>query len=943
YDACNARERNRGLFTADQRLRGGSAVYTRQNPAGTRRGYECPEERDYYPYWHPTPWLDVAVLTDNLAECPALVAASAAPTHACVRTFAADSGRRLWAVPENNEFDCAKNGGRFVAFYPYLETTRPPAQPAATAGPCRIGTAFRACSRPVWCRRRPWTAAWLRQPATTTWETSWAAAPVAYDWQLPNFPSGDAQRCVLRLRYNLTSSDSEQLIRQNPLVQPGLQLAVNSNQVGRVFQDRSHVFQLHRVPVPVASNLHHVGVRGKRGNIVQVYPAVEYDFTPTRLSARVGDHLFLQWSGSNSHNNGAPAGDGQAGDDGAGAGGTDRSNLAEAGHANDNLPLPWEASGFLNDGAGRAVWAWHGQLDGLAPRDFGLALASAGYYRCFAKAACGADSEEAKTPLDPELNAAPASFPGLLIRLDRAGQFKFICTRNNNFSNRSHKWLLTHRARPERRVIVEAARVLRSGRRSQPGAEGGRGSRRAPKAAGATRRQGREAGAEGSRAQNTCSRGAAVDSQLPPMSCSVAVVGPTRGPKGETPGATGGGLTEPICAAGYCRGCWAAVLLSAKLNRAASAYSASRAASVTCLASCSRSVSIASSISRWFGGAECVRSTGRLGCSAGGSSDCGEGAAPTPANELCFILLLLLLLLVPLARVRQRQRQALHLTCAGGRRCSRFLWRELRPLRRRWPGRGRCHDGHRAGSSCSSGGSGASEAGSGPASHGGQLRLPGGAKRLLTLAEARRVSSNWEQTRCRQATSKSGRSDSGSTGAAMAPRRSASRERIWQPLSAPCPASADARTWSQACSSSWRSRSRRKLSRILFLAPFVTRRASSQSSLTRSMSELFSQAGTSRIPARQLEMLQALDASSDEASAVATAAVAVGIPIGERGLCSALANPLLQLGDRRAQLLLASASTRRQQAELLVRLRWRMRAKGLCEPGPLRSGERRVQ
>merc|ERR1719184_739407 len=91
-----------------------------------------------------------------------------------------------------------------------------------------------------------------------------------------------------------------------------------------------------------ANKIINVSVQGKRGNIVQTFPAVEYDFWPKTVEMNVGDCAAFQWTGSNTHNNGNPAGDGQAGDAGEGRGGSDRSNIMEMTALRNSYPMPYD-------------------------------------------------------------------------------------------------------------------------------------------------------------------------------------------------------------------------------------------------------------------------------------------------------------------------------------------------------------------------------------------------------------------------------------------------------------------------------------------------------------------------------------------------------------------------------------------------------------------------
>jgi len=227
-------------------------------------------------------------------------------------------------------------------------------------------------------------------------------------------------------------------IQENPTVDVGadlmgLRLAVNTAQFGRTFQDRSHVFYIAPRPamVPAGAKILNLNVRGKRGNIVQTYPSTEYDFIPNRVEWSTNDFIHLQWTGSNTHNNGDPGGDGQTGDAGEGTTGTDRHNWAQMLDLRDNYPIPLDKfpNNFFtktqcwdSNGTPTATWL-----------DCALTLATAGQFRTVA---------QATSTFEFQLDDAPASFIGGMILKVQPGVYNYMCTRNNNFSNRSHKGTL---------------------------------------------------------------------------------------------------------------------------------------------------------------------------------------------------------------------------------------------------------------------------------------------------------------------------------------------------------------------------------------------------------------------------------------------------------------------------------------------------------------------
>jgi len=496
YQHCSLRERNKRLYPADRNINGENARYTRQENNGERYGYECNEERDHYPYWHPTIWKDIAVFTDDTSRCQYYQEES---ENVKGRWYCDVSDRFLNdnynpnsrdAIIPINEDDCNElEGGEWKQSEPHLH----PSGEAVGAPVCEeaphqrdnhhgngdsryfvgykwtvpehlvhsscairirynitsndydawniddeakelnerlaespsnyIGQCFGVGEGPARIAGEDFSdldidmdtaleiiplpderIAMTRESAnSTTWRLTtknfsfnqwvgWRSegfgrkrVKVSFDVKFTTKPLGgvnglfffntnindwydeapvgewyhveheelmelsgldylvvlkfghfevdlelrDFQLCVVDEREGANPFASMQdALEWGPYeakqrgyehkndaalqiferIDMKLRSAYNTDQLGRVFEDRSHKIKFKKMPDEIKQDMvandkkfYNINVMGKIGNNVEVYPAFEYDFVPSRLFADEGDYIHVQWSGSNTN------------------------------------------------------------------------------------------------------------------------------------------------------------------------------------------------------------------------------------------------------------------------------------------------------------------------------------------------------------------------------------------------------------------------------------------------------------------------------------------------------------------------------------------------------------------------------------------------------------------------------------------------------------------
>lgn len=470
YETCRYTQANGGLFAADENP-GPTARRTRQDDKGTRYGYECPEERDYYPYWRPTPWRDVVVFTNDMSRCAYYEAESE------------NVKSRFYCKPPAGYLDYLKTRGDNNRYEKYIPITQVECEKLTNS----VGEPGEWLESPSHGIPKPDCVQSPRNRDNHHGNTI-GGEKNFYEWKIPDYVQ---QHCTLRMRYNISTNDFDTwkvgvndnkapihnivdlpettaeengfYLKNDPVISPitvrkdgqnvakhfQLQLNVDTSQYGRTFEDRTHAWTIMPRPASVlpTDEIRNIGVRGKRGNIVQTYPAVEYDFYPNNVTVQCDKTwIHFQWTGADT-NNGNNAGQGRAR--------TDRSNICQLGKNN----YPKNGDTTVENKYGHYASSYPIDLRqgenflGLSDEQERMLCFTSPYRLDLGGFINGANSELDDAGVYFNMRDHFPQDGGLVkcrcdtktvggVRIKVRGVWYYLSTRNNNFTNRSQKAMI---------------------------------------------------------------------------------------------------------------------------------------------------------------------------------------------------------------------------------------------------------------------------------------------------------------------------------------------------------------------------------------------------------------------------------------------------------------------------------------------------------------------
>lgn len=355
YKHCVGRQRNKGLYTADQldpKSQNGkhTARFTRQDNQGTRYGLECPEERDYYPYWGPTPWKDIAVLVDN----PGAILNEPVDTTTTVKTFYQNEsenvkGRQFCKTDKNSLRNLPDN------YNPARDSDlKLGNQITKDCGGINSYSSSHEIPAPKIVKN-------LESKDNHHGNAVNGRFFDSYKWLIPENLAG--KDCVIRLRYNMSSPELNNWnLNQTDIIQEGnqnqdrfnqknlnpkdktgpkeiyqkfglsdqeayrrnyrqvndakiyphgqvplrIEMSYNTDQLARTFEDRTYIIKFlarqgntgNEVQnIPSTATIHNLYAEGKPGTDVEAYPNFQFDFYPQTIVAKKGDFIHFQFSG----------------------------------------------------------------------------------------------------------------------------------------------------------------------------------------------------------------------------------------------------------------------------------------------------------------------------------------------------------------------------------------------------------------------------------------------------------------------------------------------------------------------------------------------------------------------------------------------------------------------------------------------------------------------